>query len=723
MMDHTQIGPLRQILHGTVKMGQLMLLLVFCRISATPTVTSSAFISPASKFFLGSFLQISKGTDRVRVFSQQPPITMDDSDWLQSMDRLGLPGQAWTKLQKGLDQAGLLMSSDRSTNDTGHIGSPFAMLLMLAADFVDRPEAFSSLLQTDFALTPLLAHQTRAIVMDIIRHHGNLQQESLPAIDSRSPSLFPIPHLEGKEEHSLNPGLPSPIESDAYQRVLNSSSIQADRINIVVSPKKKNVPGVSFRQVVVDERAKRRRSKASSSLSSPESSSTGEAQAENIDINPTYDYGLPKNYHSRYPILSSELREFFLFMTQPTPFAQEDPIRDATATVYVRHAKLFLGWYLAQDSILQRYQEQPPNALAKGEDRVEKSDTHVSIFQIFPDKEKNSATVLIDFIIWLRSSREVSVSYEANMLRGLIKLLKFRFARESLTDPAYGDGGKVTFDDIPIIRELRKIHRSANQRQRNAPRSSNEQRKWLSWPEYLKVVESTKLELQSLLQDYNEQHSEYERGLRNSPPYTYQEKNIAAAYQRFLILAFFSNVPDRQRTIRELEIGRTFVRDETSASTSQGGEDHACWAIKHGPDDYKTGKSYGERPAIHLARELTPAIDDFVAIWRPFLEPSTNFFFVQAHGGRPMTGDSVYRRVCQSCYKHSGKRTNPHLLRDMIVTHVRESADASEQQLEALALYMGHSLHMQRTSYDRRTLTKKIAPAVELMQSVNKKTH
>jgi hypothetical protein len=54
----------------------------------------------------------------------------------------------------------------------------------------------------------------------------------------------------------------------------------------------------------------------------------------------------------------------------------------------------------------------------------------------------------------------------------------------------------------------------------------------------------------------------------------------------------------------------------------------------------------------------------------------------------------------------------------MIVTHVRES-DASKKQLEALALFMGHSLQLQRSSYDRRTLTKEIAPAVELMHSIN----
>ena len=48
----------------------------------------------------------------------------------------------------------------------------------------------------------------------------------------------------------------------------------------------------------------------------------------------------------------------------------------------------------------------------------------------------------------------------------------------------------------------------------------------------------------------------------------------------------------------------------------------------------------------------------------------------------------------------SGKKTNPHLVRDMIVTHLKTSG-ASEQELEALALFMGHSQAMQRSTYDR----------------------
>lgn len=122
---------------------------------------------------------------------------------------------------------------------------------------------------------------------------------------------------------------------------------------------------------------------------------------------------------------------------------------------------------------------------------------------------------------------------------------------------------------------------------------------------------------------------------------------------------------------------------------------------------------------MQLAKELTPAIDDFLENWRPALKPSTSILLVQSRTGKPMTSNSIFKRVVRSCFKYTGKSVNPHLLRDIIVTHVRET-EASEKELEALALYMGHSIQMQRTSYDRRTLSTKVAPAVKLMQSVNR---
>ena len=118
---------------------------------------------------------------------------------------------------------------------------------------------------------------------------------------------------------------------------------------------------------------------------------------------------------------------------------------------------------------------------------------------------------------------------------------------------------------------------------------------------------------------------------------------------------------------------------------------------------------------------LTLVIDEFVAKWRPALKPTGDHLFVQPRTGHPLTQDSVYQIVARSCYEKTGKKTNPHLLRDMIVTHVRET-DASEKELEALALYMGHSINMQRTSYDRRTMNQKVAPAVNLLRSVSLRT-
>ena len=291
-----------------------------------------------------------------------------------------------------------------------------------------------------------------------------------------------------------------------------------------------------------------------------------------------------------------------------------------------------------------------------------------------------------------------------SFLRGLTKLLKYRFRFDSNAEPGYGER---TFDDIPIIREVRKLHRDANKQQKVAPRSSIEEKKWLSWPEYLNVVQSLQSELNNLIDAY-----EGDLPIPDQETYTAAQRRIATAFQKYLILAIFACVPDRQRTIRELELGRTLIR------TNSG------YSIRHAPDDYKTGKTYGERPPLQLTDTLTPSLDLFIKHWRSCLQkPGANdsqLLFRQVRTGNPLTADSVYQTVARACFGATGKRTNPHLLRDMIVTHIRESS-SSEQELEALALFMGHSLAVQRSSYDRRTLKKKVAPAVELLQSVNGK--
>jgi hypothetical protein len=535
-------------------------------------------------------------------------------------------------------------------------------LMLLARDFTDRPEVFSDLLQSDFGFDALVAHRTRAVIMEMIDKDSLQGTSKEPSIALEIKNVarnncFEASAAQGPLASTTNiENLTSDPTAVNYHHVMGDDVIKSDENE---EPKLKKLV---YKKVVVNEQAHRRRKKA-------------------VLEGNQHDYGLPSNYNEMFPLLETELGDFYSFMTRPFTASQEEHIRPATANVYLRHAKLFLGWYVNQHSCT--------------------ASNSLSLFTIIPNKEKESADTVLEFVLWLRSSRGISVSYEANLLRGITKLIKFRFARESKADPTYGD---KAFDDIPMIREIRKLHRDANKRQSMAPRSSDEDRKWLSWPDYLQVVLSIKRGLLDFLDDYGDATPQPNEGM-----YSSTERKIATAYQYYLILAFFANVPDRQRTIRELELGRSFIKDVKQD----------VWTIKHAPDDYKTGKTYGDRPALSLAPGLVPAIDDFIVRWRQCLRPSTDALFVQPRTGNPLTQDSVYQIVARNCYKCTGKRTNPHLLRDMIVTHVKES-DASEKELEALALFMGHSVSMQRNSYDRRTLTKKVAPAVELIHNINK---
>ena len=75
---------------------------------------------------------------------------------------------------------------------------------------------------------------------------------------------------------------------------------------------------------------------------------------------------------------------------------------------------------------------------------------------------------------------------------------------------------------------------------------------------------------------------------------------------------------DRQRTLRELEVGRTLVRE--------GGR----WLVRHQAGDYKTGRAYGERPPLVIAPAIYPEVDapghtllgSFSFILKPFRSAS-----------------------------------------------------------------------------------------------------
>ena len=63
-------------------------------------------------------------------------------------------------------------------------------------------------------------------------------------------------------------------------------------------------------------------------------------------------------------------------------------------------------------------------------------------------------------------------------------------------------------------------------------------------------------------------------------------------------------------------------------------------------------------------------LEAFLGHWRQFLKPQHSLVFSQLNGV-PMTMQGVYKIFHTSAFRISGKKTNPHLVRDMVVTYLR----------------------------------------------------
>jgi len=416
-------------------------------------------------------------------------------------------------------------------------------LTHFASDFSARPEVLSNIFQQDFAFPPLVSHKLRVALIALLQQQRQRQQKQQLVQTAASSS-----------------------QSDVVIAEASTPLATAEHTTTTTTTKRPR-----FKSFVVSKQA---------TLESRNGIKK--------------EYGLtPETMPST---LAAELVQFLVHMTELVPDAQEAPIRMSTASVYVRHAKQFFGYYLSH--YLPRLQQQEAQSSSF-------SAKSLSIEDIFPNKEKTSAAPVFEFIKFLRE-RKTSSSYEANLLRGLTKLVKFRFRKESSSDPTYN--GQKSFDDIPIVREMRKLHTDVNRKQKLSPRVSDENKKWLDWTEYLSVVQLYKQDLQEELDAFEAAAEEGGGGKTSSPSiYSSRQRRIADKYQKYLLLAFFATIPDRQRTMRELYIGKTFLRVEEDQTAGGAGLQHR-YVIKHAPDDYKTGKNYGDRPPLVVSNELTSSI-------------------------------------------------------------------------------------------------------------------
>ena len=256
--------------------------------------------------------------EQIDILSGPKSNLLPDNCKEQIMEHLQNAGIIWEKENHNDGDESALSSSSSSSSSEG--------LLLLARDFVDRPEVFSSLLISDFGFPPLVAHQTRALAMAAIRDEIKIIRQS-DDDDDETDERFGISSTNNNIRRQTTTTLQATIGDKGNNSTVTSladeKSVDADakvvEKKVVVV---KTYSDKEFRSTVVNKRA----------------------QARKRSVNDDYNYGLPKDYANHYPKLALELDDYYIFMTQPTTYSQESPIRDATAKVYMNHAKLFLGW-------------------------------------------------------------------------------------------------------------------------------------------------------------------------------------------------------------------------------------------------------------------------------------------------------------------------------------------------------------------------------------------
>lgn len=185
------------------------------------------------------------------------------------------------------------------------------------------------------------------------------------------------------------------------------------------------------------------------------------------------------------------------------------------------------------------------------------------------------------------------------------------------------------------------------------------------------------------------------------------DKAIAQSHQIALICLLLSVFPDRGRTIREMEEGKTLIKRDDK------------WFIEQTAADFKTGNSFckhGQKRIVELPECIYPLLEIWLYEWRAVFNPHHSFVFTQLNG-KPMSDSALSSYFKKRMYRLTGKVFTPHMVRDSVVTHMKLSG-ASDKVLAALAELLAHSQRTQQRNYDRRTPEQKVAPALEALQSI-----
>lgn len=289
------------------------------------------------------------------------------------------------------------------------------------------------------------------------------------------------------------------------------------------------------------------------------------------------------------------------------------------------------------------------------------------------------------------------------------------------------------YEDIHVVRLL-QINYKAMKNCSDPPPHYYERS--LPWPTVVKILEKLRIES-------HVNHIYFDDGkVRRKDERT--KEAIASSLQRFLLLSFFVLIPpDRQRTIRELELGKTlkhglFLGDTFIPIDKMKDPSQARFYICLNKNDYKTGKDYGDWQGelpdhefldgktwyqyierwLYKEPKSTSRVKGWTYGMREFLQPSHNKFFSARLTKKPLSMVGLNNMIQKIFNRFTQIPVSPHTLRHIYNTFIRD-IEATDAQKQSTAEWMHQSKETADKRYSHQQQAQKLRPGLDLITKIN----
>lgn len=318
------------------------------------------------------------------------------------------------------------------------------------------------------------------------------------------------------------------------------------------------------------------------------------------------------------------------------------------------------------------------------------------------------------------ASCKVSCASEINYVKSFVNLGKYLYQKETKQFKL-----KRGFEDVPVIESLRQIQRESEHARKDNPKTVIEKNKrMVDWLTLLGVVEKHRIEFE-VTHRVNLRHSRLRQDGRK-PIERIKRKPYARAccLQRFLILALLTAMPpSRARVMYELEMGRTLRRgyQENGLFIENANSPKSEWWIFLQPKDNKTRKEWSckiPNPVYGNGKSLYDYLQEWWEVWRSVLKPRHNRLFstsLASSIGKPLDSASYGSIVTHAINRFTGVPVNPHSIRSMFVTYLKENR-ATDAEMDSAAKFMRHSRRTQEEIYNQQTLHKELELSGQIAQ-------